>query len=594
MYIPLYIVNDKSEYVVINDDWSSLQLQQFIADNFDIAVDDQIIYFQGKPLFGKVIGTLKQNGVSKGDSIFVSKKLRGGKTSGVSLAMTIMTIILLILFCATMIIGIVPVWAHIFGCYIKKGICWLFGTALNAGGFTGMILKYTMYAVTFLIVGIFVYSLTGVAFFMLLFNKKQHFCSSVVIARYIALTLTAIFIVIYALFALPDFAGQIGLQAQNNSPIFVGAILTPLLNTIEWIADTGKFTLFYLIPILGEIMLAEQEMLSYAVEFLYIFFGEMKNIGCGKEGFDIALIGLLEYFETPVGCTFVQEHNLKRVVELIFYTFEDKIRKATNNGQWGLAEMVGKDGMKMLSDSQHAMAKKLHSKMQNLKCCETDEMKKQIEEFKKVEGCVAGKLKGIASMVMNGKKNLKGMSAKKAFKYGTHHFSNTSQCTSGCMKTHGGAEWGSDKSGSNQSGGRKIRGRRQRGGAEDDCPKKVDICKVYSTLRCHSRKKWQNYDYDMHMWKEGTDAIRKEYEEDNPMPLDPVTKAALPLSENIICSIFQLFPAMNNILHCCIGRPYVMVNMIENSQIAGVLTTIATIVIIILTYVLSSMYGYKM
>lgn len=585
MYIPLYIVNNKSEYVIVNDDWSSLQLQQFISDKFNISIDDQILYFQGKPLFGKVNGTLKQNGVIKGSNIFLSRKLRGGKTSGISIAMTVMTIILLILFCSTMVIGILPIWAHVFGCYIKKGICWLFGTALNSGGFTGMILKYIMFAITFLVVGIFIYSITGIAFFMLLFNKKQNFCSSVVIARYIALTLTAIFIIIYALFALPDFSGQIGLKAQNNSPIFVGAILTPILNATEWLADTGKFTLFYIIPILGEIMLAEQEVLSYAVEFLYIFFAEMKNIGCGKDGFDIALIGLLEYFETPIGCTFLQDHNLKRVVELIFYTFEDQIRKATNNGRMGLAEMVGKDGMKMLSSSQHAMAKQLHSKMKNLKCCETEEMKKQIEEFKKVEGCVSGKLKGIASMIMKDKKNLKGMSAKKAFKYGTNHFTDTSQCTSGCMKTHGGAEWGN-----NQKGGRR---RKQKGGAEDDCPNNVDICKVYSTLICHSKKKWENYDYKMQMWKEGTDSIRKEYEENNPMPLDPITKMALPLSENIICSIFQLFPTVNNLLHCCIGRPYVMVNMIENSQVAGVLTTIATIVIIILTYILSSMYGYK-
>lgn len=509
MYIPLYIVNDRSEYVIINDDWSSLQLQQFIADKFDIAVDDQIVYFQGKPLFGGVTGTLKQNGISKGDNIFVSKKLRGG-ASGVSIAMTIMTIILLILFCATMIIGVVPIWAHVFGCYIKKGICLLFGTALNSGGFTGMILKYIMYAVTFLIVGIFVYSLTGVAFFMLLFNKKQHFCSSVVIARYIALTLTAIFIVIYALFALPDFAGQIGLKAQNNSPIFVGAILTPLLNAVEWLADTGKFMIFYLIPIFGELLLSEQDVTSHTVKFLYTFFGEMKDIGCEKKEFNIALIGMLEYFETHVGCTFVQDHNLKRVIELIFYTFEDEIRntfedeirKGTNSGKWRLDKIATMDATSALksglNSDQHKMAKKIHEKIKNQKIFETKDMKK------------------------------------------------------------------------------------------------VNICEVYSTLLCHSKKKWKNYDYNMHMWKEGTDDIRKEYEEDNPMPLDPITKAALPFSKNLICSIFQLFPAMNDILHCCIGRPYVMVNMIENSQIAGVLTTIATLVIIILTYVLSSMYGYKM
>lgn len=550
MYIPLYIVNDKSEYVVINDDWTSLQLQQFISDKFNIAVDDQIVYFQGKPLFGKVIGTLKQNGVSKGDNIFISKKLNGGKTSSVSISMTIMTIILFILFCTIMIIGIVPVWAHVFGCYIKKGICWLFGSTINSGGFTGMILKYIMYAISFLIVGIFVYSLTGIAFFILLFNKKQHFCSSVIIARYIALTLTTIFIVIYALFALPDFAGQIGLKAQNKSPIFVGAILTPILNTIEWVADTGKFALFYLIPILGELMLAEQDMISYAVEYLYIFFNEMKDIGCNNDQFDIALIGMLEYFETTIGCTFVQEHNLKRVVELIFYTFEDKIRKITNNGKWGLAQII--ENKNNFSASQHAMATNLHNKIQNLKSCQTDDMKKQIDEFKKMEGCLAGKLQGISSMILNSKKLYKGTSAKKAF---------------------------------NKSD--------QSNGAEDNCPNTVNICKVYSTLLCHSKKKWNNYDYNMNMWKEGTDKIKKEYEEKNPMPLDPITKASLPLSENIICSIFQIFPAINNILNNCIGRPYVMVNMIENSQIAGVLTTIATIVIIILTYVLSSMYGYK-
>lgn len=601
MYIPLYIVNDKSKYVVVNDKWTSLQLQQFIADKFNIAIDDQIIYFRGKPLFGEVIGTLKDNGVSEGSNIFISKKLRGGATSGLSLAMTILTIILLVLFCVTMIIGIVPVWAHVFGCYIKKGICWLFGKELNESGFIGTLLRYTMYALTFLIVGIFVYSLTGIAFFMLLFNKKQNFCSSIVIARYIALTLTAIFIVIYALFALPDFAGQIGLQAQNNSPIFVGAILTPLLNTIEWLSDTGKFMLFYLIPILGEVLLSEQELLSYAVEFLYIFFGEMKNIGCGKDGFDIALIGMLEYFETPIGCTFVQDHNLKRVVELIFYTFEDKIREATNNGEWGLAEMVGKDGMKMLSHSQHTMAKKLHEKMSKLKCCDTPELKKQIKEFKKVEGCVAGKLKGITSMIMNGKKNLKGLSAKKAISFGKAGL-NTSQCTSGCMKKHGGSEWGDhgtalDNS-KKQNGGRaKQKIKKQKGGAEEAKQKnKVDICSVYSTLRDHNKLKWQNFNYKMNMWNDNDTAAsaKKQYEENNPMPLDPITKAALPFSENLICSIFQIFPAVNEILHCCIGRPYVMVNMIENSQIAGVLTTIATLVIIILTYVLSSMYGYKM
>ena len=600
MYIPLYIVNDKSESVIINDQWSPLQLQQFISDKFNIPIDDQIVYFQGKPLFGGVSGTLSENGVSEGDNIFLSKKLRGGSVSkGLSVAITALTIILLILFCTTMIIGVVPVWAHVFGCYIKKGICWLFGIALNEGGFIGMILRYTMYAVTFFIVGIFVYALTGIAFFMLLFNKKQHFCSSMVIARYIALTLTAIFIIIYALFALPDFAGQIGLQAQNNSPIFVGAILTPLLNAVEWLADTGKFTLFYLIPILGEIMLGEQEVLSYAVEFLYIFFAEMKNIGCGKEGFDIALIGMLEYFETPVGCTFVQDHNLKRVVELIFYTFEDIIRKATHNGEWRLAEIAEMDLKKALNhgfkSGQHAMAKKMHEKMQKLKkCTDNPELKKQIEEFKQVEGCIAGSIGGIGAMITSGKKHLKGTSAKKAKQSIMAHFSGEGQCTSNCMKKHGGSDWGkgTNSENSGQSGGRKRGKGGQKGGAKEKI--KVDICKIYSTLQDYSKLKWENYDYEMHSWKEGTEAIRKRYEEENPIPLDPITKAALPLSENIICSIFQLFPAMNEIFHCCIGRPYVMVNMIENSQIAGVLTTIATIVIIILTYVLSSMYGYNM
>jgi hypothetical protein len=517
MYIPLYIVNDKSEYVVVNDQWNSLQLQQFIADKFDIAVDDQIIYFRGKPLFGEVSGNLKDNGVSEGNNIFVSKKLRGGSASkGISIAMTVLTIILLVLFCVTMIIGVVPVWAHVFGCYIKKGICWLFGTALNEGGFIGMLLRYTMYAITFFIVGIFVYSLTGVAFFMLLFNKKQHFCSSMVIARYIALTLTAIFIIIYALFALPDFAGQIGLHAQNNSPIFVGAILTPLLNAVEWLADTGKFMIFYIIPIFGELLLSEQDVTSRTVKFLYTFFGEMKDIGCEKKEFDIALIGMLEYFETDVGCTFVQDNNLKRVIELIFYTFEDEIRKVTNNGEWKLdkianmsPEAVLKEGR--LNSDQHAMAKKLHAKMEKQKFSKTKDMEKYTKK---------------------------------------------------------------------QSNGTKEK-------------KKVNICEVYSTLRDHNKLKWQNYNYDMNMWNDN-DVAKKKYEEDNPMPLDPITKAALPFSKNLICSIFQLFPTMNKILNCCIGRPYVMGNMIENSQIAGVLTTIATLVIIILTYVLSSMYGYKM
>lgn len=605
MYIPLYIVNDKSEYVVINDEWTSLQLQQFIADQFNIAIDDQIVYFQGKPLFGGVTGTLKQNGISTGDNIFVSKKLRGGSARGISIALTVMTIILLVLFCVTMIIGVVPVWAHVFGCYIKKGICWLFGTALNEGGFTGMILKYIMYTVTFFIVAIFVYSLTGVAFFMLLFNKKQHFCSSMVIARYIALTLTAIFIVIYALFALPDFAGQIGLKAQNNSPIFVGAILTPILNAVEWLSDKGKFALFYLIPIFGELILSEQDVLSHAVEFLYIFLSEMKEIGCRKEGFNIALIGMLEYFETPVGCTFVQDHNLKRIVELVFYTFEDLIRKTTHNGDWGLARIATMDAASALKGgikgSQHAMAKKLHGKMQKLKkCTDNPQLKKQIEEFKQVEGCIAGQLHGISSMVMNGKKNLKGVSARKAKQSIISHLSGESQCTSGCMKKHGGSTWTkheNDENGnSGQSGGSRGRGKGQRGGADKKEKIKVPICKIYSTLRDYSKLKWKNYNYEMDMWNEGDAAAnaKKKYEEENPMPLDPITKLALPFSENLICSIFQIFPAMNEILHCCIGRPYVMVNMIENSQIAGILTTIATLVIIILTYVLSSMYGYKM
>lgn len=504
MYIPLHIVDDKSKSVLVNDQWTSLQFQQFISDEFNISIDDQIIYFKGKPLFGNVSGNLKDNGVKKGDNIFISKKIRGGSSAkGISIAMIIMTILILLLFVFTMFMGIIPVWAHVFGCYVKKGVYALLGK--NQSSILKLIIKYVMYFFSFFVVAIFIYTLTGISFFMLLFVRKQHFCSSVVIAKYIALTLTAIFCVIYTLFSIPDFIGQSLLTVQNESPIFLGAILTPFVSLFEWISDKGKFMIFYFVPFLGSILLSEQQIVSSSVQFLYTFVDEMKQYSCQNDNFYISLISLLEYFETVSGCEVVKEHNLKRVIELIFYAFEDKIREITKNGKSDLKNIAGSN-----NHQQRELAKKFSNKLNELN-------------------------------KMKNPKKFKKSSARKSDQHGD------------------------------------------------------DICKVYSTLLEYSKNKWNNYDYKNNKWNDGdqADQAKKKYEE-NPYPLDPVTRLALPISKNLLCSVFQLFPAVNDILQECIGREYVMVNMIENGQVAGCLTTIATLVIIILVFVKSSLYGYDM
>lgn len=560
MHIPLYVVHDKTHKFVVNDEWSSLQFQQFISDKLGINVDDQIIYFSGKPLFGDIEYNLKQCGVSAGSNVFLNKKLRGGNVSGIT--MIIMTIILLLLFCILMILGLVPVWAHVFGCYIKKGLCLLFGKALKEGGFIGMILRYVMYAITFFIIGIFIYSMTGIAFFFLLFNKKQHFCSSVVIARYIALTLTAIFIVFYALFALPDFLGNQGLKLQNNSPIFFGALLTPIFNFIEWIADTGKFTIFFFIPFIGEFILEQKEALPEIVQFLYIFFGETKELSCSNEGFDIVLISMLEFFESTMGCVIAEEHNMKQILKIIFYCFEDDIRKSTNNGKLTLAQLVKQNSVKLTKGGKH-MAEKMHKRLQQFKKFQADPKCKDDKYRDSVE-C---------------QKNLAMQKKIKEFKEMSDYVASQSK-KSGLSSMKAATGIGSSRMGSFFSGKKKS-------GSKDE------VCNVYSTLKKYNKIKWDNYDYDLRKWKDDTKKEQEEYAK-NPMPLDSVSSALLPLGRNIICSIFQIFPAVNNILNDCIGKPYFLVDLIENSQLAGVMTTIATIVIIILTFFLNKMYGYSL
>lgn len=560
MHIPLYVVHDKTHRFIVDDKWSSLQFQQFISDKLKINIDDQIIYFSGKPLFGNVNYNLKQCGISAGSNIFLNKKLRGGSVSNTLII--VMIIILLLFFCILMTLGLVPVWAHVFGCYVKKGLSMLFSRALNEGGFIGMIFRYIMYAITFFIIGIFIYSITGIAFFFLLFYKKQHFCSSVVIARYIGLTLTAIFLVFYLIFALPDFLGNQGVKITNNLPIFFGAVLTPIFSFIQWIADTAKFAIFYIIPFLGEFILEQKEALPEIVQFLYIFFGETKELSCSKEGFDVVLIAMLEFFQSTKGCVIAEEHNMKQILKLIFYCFEDDIRKITNNGKLTLAEIVKSKNIKLTGNGKK-MAENLNNKLQNLKKYQADPKCKE-DKYKNTPEC---------------RKNLAMQEKIKEFKEMSDHVASQSKRSGvSSMKTAAGMGRG------------RMSNLFNIGNKSDS---KLEVCNVYSTLMKYNKIKWNNYDYNLGKWKDGTEEQQEEYEA-NPIPLDRVSSTLLPLGRNIICSVFQIFPTVNNILNDCIGKPYFLVDLIENSQLAGVMTTVATIVIIILTFFMSKMYGYSL
>jgi hypothetical protein len=500
----IYINYDKRSLLNIDPNMSIPDFQLLLQEKFGIPVSQQIIHYKGKPINR---GFIKDYDPTPESNIFLSKQMIGGKSAGNTAFKTFFWITMIFLFIAlflTLILGLLPVWAHIFVYLVEQGLQTIFGKRTGIGA---TVLKWIFIILKAGAVVLFIYVLTTLAYFMMFFNRGQKFCQSVVLSKYIGMTLSAIFIIIYGMFVLPDMAAQGGLKIQNTVPVAIGALMTPILNLLTWIADTAKFSLFYAIPMVGEFLMLEQEVVGYIAEYVYVFLRLAKEFTCEAEGFEITLYGLLEFTRTPYGCTFVQDHNLERIVEYIFYMFEDDIKGIV------LQQQKVVSGIKSGITS---VANKFKNKMKD------SQIQEKLDQL--------SKNKDVKALTSKAKKMVK------------------------------------------------------------DKLKREDACDIFPTMLKFAKIKWANYDEDTGTWK--NEDARLKWEK-NPYKIDRISSALMPFAKNLFCSFLRLFPASYDVLNNGIGPPYVLSNMIENSQVAGISTFIAGIVILILSAFMHKMYGIE-
>ena len=497
MIIPLYIVSDKSDLIDIDDRWNVSKLKSVLSNRYNVNQDQIVLHYRGKPVSG---GELTDFNFKPYGNLFMKAGLVGGKTAAWVRGLFIFLLIFLFIFFFVMMITVfIPMFSHFFGCYLVEGIKTLI-TYLSGKPFEGksLIFKVIIFIIRYFVVFIFVYSICAIMFAMFIFNLKQNFCNSMILGKYIGFTLTVIFIVFYGLFVLPDTVAQLAREGQQEIPAILGFLFTPILSLSQWLSDEGKFSLIYLIPGFGQLLLMEHEILPFIVDGLYLGLSNASQIGCDKNDFAEMITGLLYFTDTPDGQVMVEDYNLYQAVKLTAYAFEKEIKQIVGGG--GLEGTIERQVLKKLKES----GVKLNIKKLN-----------EIRPKNKVSGS---------------KTDTKDV-------YGS----------TGCKKN------------------------------------------IFKTILKAMKLKWKYYDEASQTWSDKN--AEKEYNE-NPCKIGWVTAHALPAARQLICAFLAFIPELYRLLNNCVGAPFVLTNMIKNSQIAGIFTSIAAIIIIILAVFGVKMFGY--
>lgn len=246
--IQILIYNDKTYTIKVNEYISVLNLKEKIYQLSNINIHDQILYHNGKILSDNM--TLKESNIINNSIIHLNKKILGGFDT-FSILMWIIYVVLLLIYLLLLISGILPVIAHGYEYILEwslKKLGSLFGIANNKAYV--IFIWILTFILRILIIYYFVYAITTFIIFPIIYSKKDKLCSSFQLSNKFGWIVALVFIIIYAIFNIPDELLSMLRYLGKLTP-YVNVIVSPLSGVLQEFADVGKYAGIYAIPFVG-------------------------------------------------------------------------------------------------------------------------------------------------------------------------------------------------------------------------------------------------------------------------------------------------------------------------------------------------------
>lgn len=193
---------------------------------------------------------LKYYNITENSSLYFSNGLKGG-FDVFYIIVWFIYIICILLYFLILISGLLPVIAHVYD-YILLWTIRKFGSLLGIDN--NNIFKLFTWSFSFVlrifIVYFFVYAFTSFAMLFLFYNYYGDVCKTMKTSNLLGYIVSITFIIIYGIFNIPD---ELLLLFNEGMKIntFAATFGQPLGGLLQQIADVGKWTPIYAIPIVG-------------------------------------------------------------------------------------------------------------------------------------------------------------------------------------------------------------------------------------------------------------------------------------------------------------------------------------------------------
>jgi hypothetical protein len=268
-------------------------------------IDDISLHFNGKPLTDDTKALLSY-GIENDSNLFANVKTNGGMSTSTIILMVlyICSIPLYFLFLAS---GLPPVMANIFSFVFDNTVVKIleFFGQCQTDPFVIIIrkfVKFIMWTISTFATVMFVWITVAYLVFPFYYLiRGRTYCDAGVAAKHVGKVTTIWYMMIYGAYNVIDFLLNIIQYLTNMDPILLikGASSASIqVNKEAW--DIAKFTPFYAIPFVGEILMVVHEVIEEGVGLLYEALDTISQIQCTDEQTTSMLCSLMTQLEVAL------------------------------------------------------------------------------------------------------------------------------------------------------------------------------------------------------------------------------------------------------------------------------------------------------
>lgn len=241
-------LDNKTKTIEVNKFESIYSLKSIISEIYKIEISNFDLYHQCEILKDNtpIYKRIKNNQI-----IHVHNKLKGGRIDILSLIFTFFYILILLAFVLILLMGFLPLIGYVYSYLLE----WSLNYVAKLFNFDNNYwYKIFIWILTFILqIGTayyFVYASSTMILFPLVYMWKDSICSTILSSNRIGYIMAVTFIIVYALFNIPNGFLNLTQDAANVS-VYGRLLFQPITKILTQIANEGKFAPLYAIPFVG-------------------------------------------------------------------------------------------------------------------------------------------------------------------------------------------------------------------------------------------------------------------------------------------------------------------------------------------------------